>query len=98
VTEELIIRDVKKYKEELTREGFVAQKVDPNFLVEGDYIADYGKIKQHALWICDQILHFVEVGQPDLVVMWFGFLQGVLWMLGEHSIEELRQDNVALPG
>jgi len=96
MTEELIIKDVKKYKEELTREGFTAHKIEPGSVIDPEM--HYGEVKQHALWVCDQILHFVEVGEPSLVIMWFGFLQGVLWMLGEHSIEELRQDNVALPG
>lgn len=92
MTEELIIRDVKKYKEELTREGFVAEKLEPDAVI--DVEMHHVLVKKHALWVCDQILHFVEVGAPDLVLMWFGFLQGILWMLGEHTIEELRQDNV----
>jgi hypothetical protein len=95
MTEELIIKDVKKYRDELTREGFVAKKMHEVDIISVE--TSTGEVKQHALWVCNQILHFVEVGQPDLVIMWYGFLQGVLWMLGEHSIEELRQDNVASP-
>ena len=96
MTEELIIKSVKKYQEELTREGFEPVKMDPDIFVDPE--DDFIQVKEHCLWVCQQILHFVEVGQPDLVTMWFGFLQGVLWMLGEHNIEELRQDNVTLPG
>lgn len=96
MTEELIIKSVKKYQEELTREGFEPVKMDPDVYVDSE--DSFIQVKEHCLWVCQQILHFIEVGQPDLVVMWFGFLQGVLWMLGEHNIEELRQDNVTLPG
>ena len=91
MNEQVIVNNARRYKETLVREGFTAKKVDENVYVSTLHPAD---LKQHAIWVCDQILHFVEQNQRDLVLIWYGFLQAMMWLEDEYTIEELRQDNV----
>jgi hypothetical protein len=91
MNEQVIVRNVRAYKETLVKEGLTAKKVDENTFAE--HLTDREK-KEHAIWVCDQIIHFVEQNQRDLAIMWYGFLQAMMWLEDEYTIEELRQDNV----
>jgi hypothetical protein len=91
MNEQVIVQNVKAYKETLVKEGFTAKKADENVFVNTLSPVD---IKRHALYMCDQILHFVVNNQRDFAIMWYGGLQMVMWLTDEYTIEELRQDNV----
>lgn len=91
MTEQGIIKNVKKYREELVREGFVSRKSDENKYAED---LDATQRMNHLVWMCDQILAFIDQGHRDHAIMWYGCLQFGLYCENEHSIEEMRADNV----
>ena len=46
----------------------------------------------HALWMCEQAKTFVPADM-EKAARWLGFIQGVLWMAGIRTIDEMRDDN-----
>jgi hypothetical protein len=97
VTEELLIKDVKKYFEELTRQGFTPKKIDPTLLLDTRRPEHVIAAKEHILYMCEGILKYIEKSSLSDAWIWYGGVQMLLWALGEHTIEELRQDNVEQP-
>jgi hypothetical protein len=91
VNEQVIIKNVKSYREDLAREGFTAKKFDENAYATSASPAD---LKRHAVWICEQVIHLIEDNQRELAIMWYGFLQAMMWLEDDRTIEELRQHNV----
>lgn len=49
----------------------------------------------HALYCCSQIREFIASGHLEKAHRWLGFVQGVLWVSGLYSIEELREHNTS---
>lgn len=47
----------------------------------------------HILWMCDQVDKFIEEGRNDKLNRWIGFMQGVMWMTGLATIDEMRTMN-----
>jgi len=47
----------------------------------------------HAAWMCEQARSFAKMGKFDKANRWIGFIQGVLWMAGRATIDEMREDN-----
>jgi hypothetical protein len=56
---------------------------------------DYNREKslQHAMWMCIVIEEQMTEGQYGKAERWLCFIQGVLWMNGLCSIDEMRADN-----
>lgn len=48
---------------------------------------------QHARWMIGQIRGFVAEEETEKAGRWLGFVQGVLWVSGLASIEEMREVN-----
>jgi len=48
---------------------------------------------QHAMWMCTAIEEQVKNGKCSKAERWLCFIQGVLWMNGICSIDEMRDDN-----
>lgn len=46
----------------------------------------------HALWMCEQTKIFAATDM-EKACRWLGFIQGVLWMGGLRTIDEMRDDN-----
>lgn len=46
---------------------------------------------QHSLWLLEQIPEFVATSRADKAMRWLCFVQGVLWVLGYVTIQELRE-------
>ena len=45
---------------------------------------------------CRWMIHRLQAGEPDLETKrqrWFGFIQGLLWVAGKYSIDEMRDHN-----
>lgn len=92
MNEQVIVTNTKKYKELLTREGVVAKK-----LPEGISASSGGmETRAHASWVCDQVLHFIETSHTEAAIMWYGFLQAMMWFEDERTLEELRLDNLGI--
>lgn len=56
----------------------------------------------HAAWMCDRIPLFLdrmddqEEGDPSLLIKahtWLGFVQGILWMAGLRTVQQMRDEN-----
>jgi hypothetical protein len=48
---------------------------------------------QHAGWMCQQILLFVEENSHYKACRWLGFVQGILWLEGIYTVDEMREHN-----
>jgi hypothetical protein len=48
---------------------------------------------QHVTWMCTVIEEQLKEGNCDKAERWLCFIQGVLWMNGICSIDEMREDN-----
>ncbi|MEK7519038.1 MAG: hypothetical protein AAB424_01905 [Patescibacteria group bacterium] len=48
---------------------------------------------EHAHWMLSSIREFAQQGAFDTAFRWLGFVQGILWMTGVYSIDELRNHN-----
>jgi len=44
----------------------------------------------HAKWMCEEI---ALMDNPGKAMRWLCFVQGVLWMTGRRTIDEMRDDN-----
>jgi len=58
-----------------------------------------GPTLRHAAWMVEEMIEHIEENlqwnaQPDLpkVNRWIGFIQGVMWMSGFRTVDELRND------
>lgn len=69
-----------KYKVSLTMAGYKAER---NGLPVG-----------HALWMVGETIAFCEQNRMEKAFRWLGFIQGVLWTQGIHSIDELKEHNM----
>lgn len=47
----------------------------------------------NSLWMCNQIDTFVLEGRREKAFRWLGFLQGVFWMLGIYTIDQMADHN-----
>lgn len=47
----------------------------------------------HAMWMCDQMRAFLRSGRFAKVYRWIGMVQGILFMNGVFSLEELKEHN-----
>jgi len=48
---------------------------------------------EHVRDMLDRIAPIIEVGKIEKAMRWLGFIQGVLWMCGAFSIEDLKTQN-----
>ena len=58
-----------------------------------------GVTLRHAAWMVEEMIEHLEdnkewSGEPDhlKVIRWIGFIQGVMWMSGFRTVDELRND------
>jgi hypothetical protein len=49
--------------------------------------------RNHLLWMCEEAIA-MTADRLEKKMRWLGFVQGALWMLGVHSVEELKQHNM----
>ncbi len=57
------------------------------------YSAGKFEVMNHARWMCDQIEVFVRQNRMAKAYRWIGMVQGILFMGGVFSIEELKKHN-----
>lgn len=58
-----------------------------------DNIGQTATAYEHIYWMCAEIKEFVKKEEMDKAFRWLGFVQGVLWCVGEYTINELRDHN-----
>lgn len=53
---------------------------------------------QHALWMCQEMFLRSLLGPEEFsekkAMRWLGFIQGVLWVTGLRSLEQLKRDSM----
>lgn len=49
--------------------------------------------RQHALSVCERLLEMTrdEPERREKIMRWYGFLQGAMWMMGEFTVDQLKQ-------
>ena len=88
MTPKQVIDAVRKYDEILDRHGISIVRVDLHKVGPQQQ-----EILQHARWMCQQIPGLVAEKHLEKVSRWLGFIQGVLWAIGEGSIDDFKDDN-----
>ena len=56
-------------------------------------VPDIMDASAHCRWMCEMGLSLVKEGDLGKAMRWLSFIQGVLWMLGISSIDDLRKTN-----
>ena len=83
----------RKYLTELQGQDYEPKK----FTLNGQ-LPNHQEAREHIAWMCLQILEFCQppfrLGKAD---RWLGFVQGVLWFMGDKTIDEMRDDNRDTP-
>jgi hypothetical protein len=52
-----------------------------------------GDVMSHLHYMAQEATKFVDDGDVERAMRWLGFIQGVAWVKGVSSIDELRRDN-----
>lgn len=61
---------------------------------ESDLPPLHGDAMRHAHWMCSELSRMaLDPANRDKVNRWLGFVQGVLWVTGLYSINEMREHN-----
>jgi len=50
-------------------------------------------VRYHLAWMAKKALEHLDDGRTEKAHRWLGFIQGASWMLGEYSINSLRDMN-----
>lgn len=86
MTKEQVLQAVRQYRTYLSLAG--DQPKQANF----DLPPTRGEAIRHLLSMCDQIETFMEE-DVEKAMRWLGFMQGVLWLNGSFTLNELRRHN-----
>ena len=76
------------YKSILKMRGYMAKRVDSL-----DRRPDPDMSYQHALYMLNRMEEFIKEGKREKFFRWLGFVQGILWLLGDLTVEDLRNHN-----
>lgn len=77
-----------KYEEALRRVGIRPVEIKKDLLMPGVEQASC-----HAMWMLPKIRDFLKEGRTDKAERWFCFVQGVMWISGFFSIDDMREHN-----
>jgi len=78
-----------------------AKGVSPSKHVLSAQLATHEQARAHVLWMCHEIQDFCDEAleadaqsfELEKAHRWLGFVQGVLWLLGDKTIDQMRDDN-----
>jgi len=70
----------------------VVQKYD-NILYPVTATVKDGTELQHVRWMCNEIPEMMKTEEVGKIYRWLGFIQGVLWVHGIYTIEQLCEHN-----
>lgn len=45
----------------------------------------------HAAWMCDQIIDFALYGRKEKAMRWLGFVQALIWINGDESLNQIKE-------
>ena len=95
MTMEQIVKAARFYRAQLYEADAESERCDPDTklssLLEGERVT---VSRNHLAWMCDEILEMSDDGQKrEKCMRWICFVQGVLWQLGGHTIDQFKDDN-----
>ncbi len=98
MTSEKILLACQRYKALITSSGRKEPEKFPTdekiqALERDCLLYNRNKSLLHVLWMCLEIEKLLQEGKRDKAERWLCFIQGVLWMNGICSIDEMRDDN-----
>lgn len=89
MTSAQILQVVRLYQQRLQEEGFEAARYKwPDMRHQSRRGA-----LNHVLHMCNEVKKFVKAEELEKAFRWLGFMQGVLWVCGMYSIDEMRGHN-----
>ena len=68
-----------------------ASPIERSVFIES--LDDYDAVYAHLKYMLNQIVDFIDDGQIEKAYRKLGFVQGVLWLDGHYSIDQLRDHN-----
>lgn len=87
MTSEKLSQVLLKYRSDLQLKGFLSCRITPGIL------PTYGGSLSHIHWMCTEAIGFVKEERIEKAMRWLGFIQGVLWMNGVYTIEQMKDHN-----
>lgn len=72
-----------------TYQGTLKAFLSKRYTLKGQ-LPDNESALAHIKWMCQEIASMEDTGKA---VRWLCFVQGVLWMTGRRTIDEMRNDN-----
>jgi hypothetical protein len=92
VTLDQVSDTIDKYESELKDGGRMPERFVGGFHEKGAFPTREAALR-HLLWMCSQVKIFVGTRETEKAMRWIGFMQGVFWMAGVKSIDNMRDDN-----
>jgi hypothetical protein len=90
MTKDQIIEAAALYLAHLISLGAEPNRMNPSKKFE---LGSQDAVKDHIAWMCDRLIKIANEGDVEKAGRWLGFIQGVLFMMGEYSIDEFRTHN-----
>jgi hypothetical protein len=90
MTKEQFKQATNKYKKLLSRFNIAPQEQPINLRTP-----NIVQTIAHVIWMCNKIEEFIDEDRTDKANRWLGFVQGVCWLYGFYTIDELCEDNKA---
>lgn len=96
MTPEKIKKIIQNYRETINSIApvFSSTPYSVDKYVENIYVDSVAQdVINQVLWMCDQIDDMLIHNNVDKSMRWLGFIQGILWITGVKTIDEMREDN-----
>lgn len=74
-----------RYAAELKKDGYIA--------IENRGATGASSQMGHIVWMCERISMMLSVGSTYKAHRWLGFIQGVLWVNGYRTIDQMAEQN-----
>lgn len=92
MTPEQVTKTAAKYREAVV--SCIAAAPGPDYATPGALLnPTMVQAARHAVHMCDKIPEIVAEGNVEKAMRWLGFVQGVLWVIGIRSIDDMKDDN-----
>lgn len=103
MTSEKIKQVIQRYREYIYSyervyysENILSPVLHPTNELTEEYTESFGAelaLINHVLWMCDAIDKMLIENKIGKAMRWLGFIQGVLWVIGFKTIDQMREDN-----
>jgi hypothetical protein len=89
MTPDRVRQVIEVYQQQLVSQGLTPLRHEANGVLPTQTVA-----LRHVLWMLGEIRAMLDSeGSEGKVDRWLGFVQGVLWLTGRKTIDQMRDDN-----